>query len=187
MIHWGAFAVLRVLNVLGAPAQYFKCDSNIHVLLPFCRIQSVVTHHCFTDATTGFWQNVLYCCALQSCASPATLLCGGNSGPTLMSYLAVGVSCWQEMEEQNYSTILLTASWYYGFAVKWNWILSQSNCLWDYAPALAIKVRLLQAGRIWCSVKSDATGSPIWVLLNKLELSMWQIPVHVAVVFLQLP
>ena len=84
-------------------------------------------------------------------------------------------------------TILLAAaSCYYEVAVMWNWILSQNTCLWDYAPALAIKVRVLQAGRIWCSVKFDATSSPIWVFLNKLELAVWLISVHIAVTLLKL-
>lgn len=84
-------------------------------------------------------------------------------------------------------TILLdTASWYYEVAVKWNWILSQNTSLWVYAPALAIKVIVLQATRIWCSVKPDATSSRIWVSLNKLELAVWLISVHMAVTFLKL-
>lgn len=82
-------------------------------------------------------------------------------------------------------TILLAAvSWYNEAAVMWNWFLSQNTCLWDYAPALA--VRVLRAGRIWCSVKSDATSSPIWVFLNKLEVAVWLISVHIDVMFLKL-
>lgn len=68
-----------------------------------------------------------------------------------------------DRRRRNRSILLAAASWYYEVTVTWNWIFSQNTCLRDYAPALAIKVRVLQAGRIWCSVKSDATSSPIWV------------------------
>lgn len=137
-----------------------------------------VPHYSFTDAMVDHCQNMLYCSAPLSCAFLSTLLCAGNSGPTLMSCLEVRVRA--ERKQRRY-ILSAAASWYYEAAVMWNWILSQNSCLRDYVPALAIRV--LQAGRIQCSVKSDATSSPIQIFLNKLEQAVWLIPVHIVVTF----
>lgn len=137
-------------NILALTHTFFVC----FLLLNWgCGYTSL-----FTDVASGFWQNMLYCYAPLSCATPFSTF--------FMVEIVILHWChtwqWEWAADRRWRsrTIFLTACWYYEFAVMWNWILSQSTSLWAYAPALAIKARVMQAGRIWWSVVSDATGSP---------------------------